>query len=185
MNLDDMTDSFDRIIRAVGEDVSRDGLQKTPARAAQAFAYLTEGYNQNLEELVNGAIFPSDNDEMVIVRDIEFYSLCEHHLLPFIGSANVAYIPDGKVIGLSKIARIIDMFARRFQIQENMTKEIADAVMSVTNAKGVAVNLNARHMCMMMRGVGKQNSSMTTSVMLGTFRESQSTRNEFLQLIKS
>lgn len=185
MSLDDMTDSFDRIIRAVGEDVSREGLQKTPARAAQAFAYLTEGYNQNLEELVNGAIFPSDNDEMVIVRDIEFYSLCEHHLLPFLGRANVAYIPNGKVIGLSKIARIIDMYARRLQIQENMTKEIADAVMSVTDAKGVAVHMNARHMCMMMRGVGKQNSSMTTSVMLGTFRESQSTRNEFLQLIKS
>jgi len=184
MNIDEMTEAFGRIIRSVGEDVSRDGLQKTPERAAQAFAYLTEGYNQNLEELVNGAIFPSDNDEMVIVRDVEFYSLCEHHLLPFIGRANVAYIPDGTVIGVSKIARIIDMYARRFQIQENMTKEIADAVLSVTGAKGVAVHITANHLCMMMRGVGKQNSSMSTSVMLGSFRKSQSTRNEFLQLIR-
>lgn len=184
MNIDDMTASFEQIIRSVGEDETREGLKKTPERAAQAFAFLTEGYNQNLQELVNGAIFPSDNDEMVIVRDVEFYSLCEHHLLPFIGRANVAYIPNGKVIGLSKIARIIDMYARRFQIQENMTKEIADAVMSVTSAKGVAVHITANHLCMMMRGVGKQNSSMSTSVMLGTFRESQPTRNEFLQLIR-
>ncbi|SEO97302.1 GTP cyclohydrolase I FolE [Aquisalimonas asiatica] len=184
MSIDDMTASFEQIIRSVGEDVTRDGLEKTPERAAQAFAFLTEGYNQNLQELVNGAIFPSDNDEMVIVRDVEFYSLCEHHLLPFIGRANVAYIPNGKVIGLSKIARIIDMYARRFQIQENMTKEIADAVMSVTDAKGVAVHITANHLCMMMRGVGKQNSSMSTSVMLGTFRDSQPTRNEFLQLIR-
>ncbi|MDN3517140.1 GTP cyclohydrolase I FolE [Aquisalimonas lutea] len=184
MNLDEMTTSFEQIIRAAGEDPSREGLQKTPVRAAEAFSFLTEGYNQNLEELVNGAIFPSDNDEMVIVRDVEFYSLCEHHLLPFIGRANVAYIPNGKVLGLSKIARIVDMYARRLQIQETMTKEIADAVMQVTDAKGVAVHLSARHLCMMMRGVGKQNSSMTTSVMLGTFREKQSTRNEFLQLIQ-
>lgn len=185
MSIDDMSQAFEGIIRAAGEDPERDGLRKTPQRAAEAFGFLTEGYSQDLQELVNGAIFPSDNDEMVIVRDVEFYSLCEHHLLPFIGRANVAYIPDGKVIGLSKIARIVDMYARRLQIQENMTKDIADAVMSVTEAKGVAVHLEARHLCMMMRGVGKQNSSMTTSVMLGSFRSQQSTRNEFLQLIRS
>jgi len=184
MNIDHMAESFKDIIESIGEDVSREGLKKTPERAAKAFAFLTEGYNQNIETLINGAIFPSDNDEMVIVRDVEFYSLCEHHLLPFIGRANVAYIPDGKVIGLSKIARIVDMYARRFQIQENMTKEIADTIMEVTGGKGVAVHINANHLCMMMRGVGKQNSSMSTSVMLGTFRESQSTRNEFLQLIR-
>ncbi|MFO7857729.1 MAG: GTP cyclohydrolase I FolE [Ectothiorhodospiraceae bacterium] len=185
MSTDDMSQAFEAIIRAAGEDPEREGLHKTPQRAAEAFGFLTEGYQQDLDELVNGAIFPSDNDEMVIVRDVEFYSLCEHHLLPFIGRANVAYLPDGKVIGLSKIARIVDMYARRLQIQENMTKDIADAIMSVTGAKGVAVHLEARHLCMMMRGGGKQNSSMTTSVMLGSFRSQQSTRNEFLQLIRS
>jgi len=180
----DMAHHFEQIITAVGEDVQREGLTKTPARAAKAFEFLTEGYTQDLHELVNGAIFESDNDEMVIVRNIELYSLCEHHMLPFIGHANVAYIPDGKVIGLSKIARIVDMFARRLQIQENMTRQIADALQEVTNAKGVGVQITARHMCMMMRGVQKQNSSMSTSVMLGAFRKSQSTRNEFLQLIQ-
>lgn len=180
----DMALSFERIITALGEDVEREGLVKTPARAAKAFEFLTEGYHQDLHELVNGAVFDSDNDEMVIVRDIELYSLCEHHLLPFIGHANVAYIPDGKVIGLSKIARIVDMFSRRLQIQENMTRQIADALQEVTNARGVAVQITARHMCMMMRGVQKQNSAMSTSVMLGAFRNSQSTRNEFLQLIR-
>jgi GTP cyclohydrolase IA len=181
---DNITRCFQEIISALGEDISRDGLLKTPARAASAFRFLTEGYSQNLEELVNEAIFPSDNDEMVIVKDIEFYSLCEHHVLPFIGRANVAYIPNGRVIGLSKIARIVDMFSRRLQIQENMTREIAEALQSVTDARGVAVQISASHMCMMMRGVQKQNSSMSTSVMLGAFRDSQSTRNEFLQLIR-
>lgn len=180
----DMALCFEQIITALGEDVEREGLVKTPARAAKAFEFLTEGYHQDLHELVNGAVFESDNDEMVIVRDIELYSLCEHHLLPFIGHANVAYIPNGKVIGLSKIARIVDMFARRLQIQENMTRQIADALQEVTDARGVAVQITARHMCMMMRGVQKQNSAMSTSVMLGAFRKSQSTRNEFLQLIR-
>ncbi len=180
----DMAHCFEQIIAAVGEDIHREGLVKTPARAAQAFEYLTMGYRQNLDELVNGAVFASDSDEMVIVKGIELYSLCEHHLLPFIGQANVAYIPNGRVIGLSKIARIVDMYARRFQIQENLTREIAEAVQNVTDAKGVAVQINARHMCMMMRGVGKQNSEMSTSVMLGAFRQSQNTRNEFLQLIR-
>src|SRR5690606_15518669 len=138
---------------------------------------------QSLEEIVNGALFESDNDEMVIIKDIELYSLCEHHLLPFIGKAHVAYIPTGKVLGLSKVARIVDMFARRLQIQENLTKQIADAVQSVTHAAGVAVVVEAKHMCMMMRGVEKQNSVMSTSVMLGAFRESYNTRHEFLQLI--
>ncbi|MCP1674052.1 GTP cyclohydrolase I [Natronocella acetinitrilica] len=180
----DMAQCFEHIITGVGEDVRREGLVKTPARAAQAFEYLTRGYGQDLDELVNGAVFSSDSDEMVIVKGIEFYSLCEHHLLPFIGQANVAYIPNGKVIGLSKIARIVDMYARRLQIQENLTREVAEAVLRVTEANGVAVQMNARHMCMMMRGVGKQNSEMSTSVMLGAFRDSQNTRNEFLQLIR-
>ncbi|WP_132885320.1 GTP cyclohydrolase I FolE, partial [Pseudomonas aeruginosa] len=145
--------------------------------------YLCHGYGQTLEEIVNGALFASDNDEMVIVRDIELYSLCEHHLLPFIGKAHVAYIPTGKVLGLSKVARIVDMFARRLQIQENLTRQIAEAVRQVTSAAGVAVVIEAQHMCMMMRGVEKQNSQMFTSVMLGAFRDSNTTRQEFLQLI--
>ncbi|WP_440996240.1 GTP cyclohydrolase I FolE [Arhodomonas sp. SL1] len=175
---------FEQIITGIGEDVSREGLEKTPERAAKAFAYLTEGYTQNLSELINGALFESDLDEMIIVRDIELYSLCEHHLLPFFGRAQVAYIPNGRVLGLSKVARIVDMFARRLQIQEQLTRDIAEAVQEVTGARGVAVQIEARHLCMMMRGVAKQNSEMSTSVMLGTFRESQSTRNEFLQLIR-
>jgi len=146
--------------------------------------FLTQGYHQSLDELVNDAMFESDNDEMVIVRDIEFYSLCEHHVLPFFGHAQVGYIPDGRVIGLSKIARIVDMYARRLQIQENLAREVAEALQRVTAAKGVAVQMDARHMCMMMRGVSKQNAEMSSSVMLGTFRESVSTRNEFLQLIR-
>ncbi|HBO8018872.1 TPA: GTP cyclohydrolase I FolE, partial [Pseudomonas aeruginosa] len=149
----------------------------------KAMQYLCHGYGQTLEEIVNGALFASDNDEMVIVRDIELYSLCEHHLLPFIGKAHVAYIPTGKVLGLSKVARIVDMFARRLQIQENLTRQIAEAVRQVTSAAGVAVVIEAQHMCMMMRGVEKQNSQMFTSVMLGAFRDSNTTRQEFLQLI--
>ncbi|BBB29579.1 GTP cyclohydrolase I FolE [Neptunomonas japonica] len=178
-----MEKAYATIIEQVGEDLSREGLVDTPARAAKAMAYLTRGYQQNLEEVVNNALFPSDNSEMVLVKDIELYSLCEHHLLPFIGKAHVAYIPDGKVIGLSKIARIVDMYARRLQIQENMTKEIAEAIMSMTGAKGVGVVIEAKHMCMMMRGVEKQNGSMKTSMMLGTFRSKPETRSEFLSLL--
>lgn len=178
-----LPDHYREILVGLGEDPDREGLQDTPKRAAKAMQYLCHGYTQNVEEIVNGALFASDNDEMVIVADIELYSLCEHHLLPFIGKAHVAYIPTGKVLGLSKIARIVDMFARRLQIQENLTREIAEAIERVTGAAGVAVVIEAKHMCMMMRGVEKQNSVMNTSVMLGAFRSSSSTRMEFLQLI--
>ncbi|MCX4024872.1 GTP cyclohydrolase I FolE [Endozoicomonas sp. SM1973] len=179
-----MEQAFSKIIEAIGEDVSRPGLKDTPARAAKAMQFLTRGYQQSLEEVVNDALFPSDNDEMVLVKDIELYSLCEHHLLPFIGKCHVAYLPTGNVLGLSKVARIVDMFARRLQIQENMTRQIAETIEQVTNAKGVAVVIEAKHMCMMMRGVEKQNSVMKTSVMLGQFRKSENTRFEFLSLIK-
>ncbi|MEX0371847.1 GTP cyclohydrolase I FolE [Spiribacter roseus] len=180
----DLDHYFEQIITGLGEDPSRGGLEKTPYRAARAMEYLTQGYHQSLDELVNGAMFESDNDEMVIVRDIEFYSLCEHHVLPFFGHAQVGYIPDGRVIGLSKIARVVDMYARRLQIQENLAREVAEAIQQVTQARGVAVQMDAQHMCMMMRGVSKQNAEMSSSVMLGTFRESVSARNEFLQLIR-
>ncbi len=181
--LEALTAHYRGIIEGVGEDALRDGLKDTPTRAAKAMSFLTRGYRQNLEDIVNGAVFESDNDEMVVIRDIELYSLCEHHLLPFIGKAHVAYLPDGKVLGLSKFARIVDMFARRLQIQENMTLQIAEAIEEVTNAQGVAVVIEAKHMCMMMRGVEKQNSSMTTSVMRGAFRTHLPTREEFLRYI--
>jgi len=180
-----MEHEYTRIIEALGEDVSREGLRDTPARAAKAMKFLTRGYTQTLEEVVNGALFPSDNSEMVLVKDIELYSMCEHHLLPFVGKAHVAYIPQGSVIGLSKIGRIVDMFARRLQIQENMTKQIAEAIMQVTHAAGVGVVIEAQHMCMMMRGIEKQNAIMKTSMMLGSFRENLATRNEFMALIRS
>ncbi|MFI8479931.1 GTP cyclohydrolase I FolE [Pseudomonas sp. NPDC078700] len=180
---DQLPSHYREILIGVGENPEREGLLDTPERAAKAMQYLCHGYAKNLDEVVNGALFASDSDEMVIVKDIELYSLCEHHLLPFIGKAHVAYIPTGKVLGLSKIARIVDMYARRLQIQENLTRQIADAIQSVTNAAGVAVVIEAQHMCMMMRGVEKQNSAMNTSVMLGAFRESYNTRHEFLQLI--
>jgi len=175
---------YQSIITELGEDPQRDGLLNTPMRAAKAMQFLTRGYQQDLDTVVNGAIFESDNDEMVIVKNIELYSLCEHHLLPFIGKCHVAYLPTGKVIGLSKIARIVDMYARRLQIQENMTKQIAEAILQVTNASGVGVIVEAKHMCMMMRGVEKQNSVMTTSVMLGAFRNETATRMEFLDLVR-
>jgi GTP cyclohydrolase I len=167
----------------LGEDVSRGGLVDTPQRAAKAMQFLTDGYQKDLDGVVNGAIFEADTDEMVIIQDIEFYSLCEHHILPFIGRCHIAYLPNGKVLGLSKFARIVDMFARRLQIQEGLTKQIADAVQKVTGATGVGVIMEGKHMCMMMRGVQKQNSSMITSVMLGSMRTSDATRNEFLRLI--
>lgn len=181
---EELAKHYKAILSELGEDPEREGLLDTPTRASKAMSFLTKGYKENLDGLVNGAIFESDNDQMVLVKDIELYSLCEHHLLPFIGKCHIAYIPSGKVLGLSKFARIVDMFARRLQIQENLTKQIADAVLSVTKARGVAVVIESKHMCMMMRGVEKQNSSMHSSVMLGAFRESQATRNEFLSLIK-
>ena len=183
MEIEKIKTHYAGIIAGVGEDLEREGLLKTPERAAKAMAYLCRGYEQNLESVVNNAVFSSSNDDMVIVKDIELYSLCEHHVLPFIGRAHVAYLPRGKVIGLSKIARIVDMYARRLQIQENLTVQIADAISEVIQPAGVAVTIEAEHLCMKMRGVEKQNSTMKTSVMLGTFRESQATRMEYLQLV--
>ncbi len=175
--------SFLEILGAVGEDPQREGLLKTPSRAARALEFLTAGYRQSLDEIVNDAIFGSEASEIVLVKDIELYSMCEHHLLPFIGKAHVAYIPSGKVVGLSKVARIVDMFARRLQIQENLTTQIADALMHILHPLGVGVVVEAKHLCMMMRGVEKQNSVMTTSCLLGSFKEDARTRSEFLALL--
>ncbi len=183
-SVESMATHYRELLSGLGEDVQREGLVDTPTRAVKALKYLTRGYHLDLEEIVNNALFASDNDEMVLLKDIELYSLCEHHVLPVIGKAHVAYLPNGRVIGLSKIARIVDMFAARLQIQENMTRQIAEAIMKVTQARGVGVVVEARHMCMTMRGIEKQNSSMTTSVMLGAFREDPRTREEFLDLIR-
>ncbi len=174
---------YGRLIQAIGEDLEREGLRGTPRRAAAALRYLTSGYHQTLENVLGGAVFEAESEDMVIVRDIELYSLCEHHLLPFVGKCHVGYLPRGKVIGLSKVARIVEMYARRLQIQERLTKQIADAIQKAIAPRGVAVVVEAKHLCMMMRGVEKQNSVMTTSAMLGIFRESISTRSEFLNLI--
>jgi GTP cyclohydrolase I len=179
-----MEDQYRAIIEAIGENPDREGLLRTPHRAARAMEFLTQGYELDINEIVNEAIFASTNDEMVIVRDIELYSLCEHHLLPFIGKCHVAYLPAGKVIGLSKIPRIVDMYARRLQIQENLTKQIGECLAEVTGAVGVAVVIEAKHLCAMMRGVEKQNSAMITSMMLGRFRDDPRTRQEFLTLIR-
>jgi GTP cyclohydrolase I len=180
-----MEELYREMIKNLGEDPSRDGLVDTPVRAAKAMSFLTRGYQQTIEEIVNGALFDSETSEMIVVKDIEMYSMCEHHLLPFIGKCHVAYVPTGKVLGLSKVARIVDMYARRLQIQENLTKQIADAIEKVTNASGVGVIVEAQHMCMMMRGVEKQNSLMKTSVMSGSFRADSVTRAEFLSLISN
>ena len=179
-----MEQHWAKIIEAVGEDLERPGLADTPKRAAKAFEFLTRGYHQSVDEVVNEALFPSESSEMILVQDVELYSLCEHHLLPFIGKCHVAYIPTGKVIGLSKVARIVDVFARRLQIQEALTTQIAETIMQVTEAEGVGVIIEAQHMCMMMRGVEKQNSSMKTSAMMGSFRDEQKTRDEFLSLLQ-
>lgn len=180
-----MEENFYQIIKALGEDTERGGLKKTPQRAAKAMRFLTQGYHQSIDQIVNGALFESDNDEMILIKNIELYSLCEHHLLPFIGKCHVAYVPQGRILGLSKIARIVDMFARRLQVQETLTKQIAKTINQVTNAKGVGVVIEAQHLCMMMRGIEKQNSVMTTSVMLGLLRKDSSTRSEFLSLIRN
>lgn len=179
-----MQNEIRTILAELGEDPRRQGLVKTPERVEKAFRYLTRGYGKTLEEVVNGALFDADGDDMVIVRDIEFFSMCEHHMLPFCGKCHVGYIPTGKVLGVSKIARIVEMYARRFQLQERLTRQIAEAVMTVTGAEGVGVVMEAQHLCMQMRGVEKQHSVMTTSSALGSFRREAATRNEFLRLIK-
>jgi GTP cyclohydrolase I len=179
-----MQNYFASIIKHIGEDPNRNGLRDTPRRAAKAFDFLTRGYHQKLDDVINGALFESDCNEMILVKNIELYSMCEHHMLPFIGKCYVAYLPNGKVLGLSKVARIVDMFARRLQIQENLTTQIATTLMEVTQAKGVGVIIEAQHMCMMMRGVEKQNSIMTTSAMLGILKTNPATRAEFLSLVK-
>ncbi len=180
-----MQDQFKKIIEALGEDPNREGLLNTPKRAAKAMEFLTQGYKQSVDEIVNGALFESSNDEMIMVKNIELYSLCEHHLLPFTGKCHVGYLPNGKIIGLSKIARIVDMHARRLQVQENLTAEIAHTIYDITGAKGVGVVIEAQHFCMMMRGVEKQNSIMATSMMLGVLRDDPRTRAEFLSLVKN
>ncbi len=182
--MQNLSDHYHALLTEIGENPERDGLKKTPERAARAMQFLTKGYHEDLAEIINGAIFESDNDEMVIVKNIELYSLCEHHLLPFIGKCHVAYMPRGKVIGVSKIARIVEHFARRLQIQENLTKQIATTMLEVTQGLGAAVIIEAQHLCMMMRGVEKQNSVLTTSMMLGIFRDNMRTRSEFLALVK-
>lgn len=176
-------ESFRTLLRGAGEDIGREGLRGTPQRAAKAFEFLTQGYRQSAEQLLNRAVFESKNRDMVMVRDIEFYSLCEHHILPFYGKVHVAYLPDGQVIGLSKIPRIVDMFARRLQIQENLTEQVATCIAEVTRARGVAVVIEARHMCMLMRGVEKQSASMVTSTLLGDFKDNALLRQEFLRMI--
>jgi GTP cyclohydrolase I len=180
-----MDDAFKKLIEQCGEDVTRESLQKTPKRAAEAFAFLTSGYDQSLEEIVNGALFPSETSGMVIVKDIECYSLCEHHMLPFVGKVHVGYVPDKHIIGLSKIARIVDMFARRLQVQERLGQQICDALDSALKPKGIGVMIEAEHFCMMMRGVEKQHSKAVTSQLKGLMKEDARTRDEFLRLIGS
>ena len=175
--------SYQTILTQLGEDTDREGLLDTPSRAAKAMRAITEGYQQSLSDIVNDAVFESGTDEMVVVKNIELYSMCEHHMLPFVGKCHIAYLPEKKVIGLSKLARITEMYARRLQIQENLTEQIARAVGEVTGARGVGVIVEAKHFCMMMRGVEKQNSVMKTSMMLGTFRTDHRTRTEFLNLV--
>ena len=176
---------YENLISEIGEDASRDGLLKTPERAAKAMQFLTKGYHENPEEILRSAMFREDYSEMVVVKDIELYSLCEHHLLPFFGKAHIAYIPQGHIVGLSKIPRIVDAFARRLQVQERLTMEIRDCIHEVLRPSGVAVVIEARHLCMQMRGVEKQNSSTTTSAFVGEFLTNQTTRREFLSLISA
>jgi GTP cyclohydrolase IA len=180
-----MQDLITRLLEAVGEDPTREGLVKTPERVARSMEYLTSGYRTDIDDVLNGALFTVDYNEMVIVRDIDFYSLCEHHLLPFFGKCHVAYIPNGKVIGLSKVPRLVDMFARRLQLQERMTNQIAETIRETIQPLGVAVVCEGTHLCMAMRGVEKQQSTTVTSAMLGAFRNDARTRGEFLQLIKT
>ncbi len=179
-----MQEEIRKLLIEIGENPDREGLLDTPKRVEKSLMFLTRGYRQNLEDVVNGALFQAESDDMVIVRDIEFFSMCEHHMLPFFGKCHVGYIPNGKIIGVSKVARIVDMFASRLQIQERMTREISQALLSILNATGVGVVIEAQHLCMQMRGVEKQHSVMTTSSMLGSFRRELATRNEFTRLIR-
>ena len=178
-----LVENYRSTINELGEDPEREGLLKTPERVAKAMQYMTQGYNMDAKAILNSAKFHEAYSEMVIVKDIELYSMCEHHMLPFFGKAHIAYIPDGVITGLSKIARVVDCFARRLQVQERMTHQILDVIQETLNPLGVAVVIEAKHLCMMMRGVEKQNSVMKTSAMLGSFRDNQATRNEFLSLI--
>ncbi len=177
-------DLYRELLRRMGEDPDRDGLARTPERMERSTAFLTQGYAQTVEQVLHGALFDVDYDEMVIVKDVEFYSQCEHHLLPFFGKAHIAYVPQGKVVGLSKLPRLVDVFARRLQVQERLTRQIADAITDAIHPQGVAVILEAQHLCMMMRGVEKQHSHTTTSAMLGVFKTQLQTRTEFLSLIR-
>jgi GTP cyclohydrolase I len=185
MNIEKTKNLIRELLIEIGEDPDREGLIKTPERVAKAYEFLARGYKQNVDEIMNKAIFTEKYDEMVIVKDIDFYSMCEHHLLPFFGKAHIAYIPNGKIIGLSKIPRLVDLFARRLQVQERLTQQIADTLNEYLKPEGVGVVIEAMHMCMMMRGVEKQNSIATTSAMHGSFKEDERTRSEFLRLIKS
>jgi GTP cyclohydrolase I len=173
------------ILKAIGENPDREGLLKTPARVARAYEYLTSGYKQDIKKVLNGAVYEEKYNEMVIVKDIDFFSLCEHHLLPFYGRCHVAYLPNGRILGLSKVPRIVEVFSRRLQVQERLTQQIADTLYDCLKPNGVAVVTEAKHLCMMMRGVEKQNSVATTSAMLGVFRDDEKTRGEFLRLISS
>ena len=179
-----MIDAIRQILVDIGEDPSRDGLRKTPERVSKSFEYLTGGYKQNADDVLNGALFDVPYDEMVIVKDIELFSLCEHHLLPFFGKCHVAYLPDKKIVGLSKLPRLVDMYARRLQVQERLTLEIAETINEKIHPRGVAVVIEAQHLCMIMRGIEKQHSVAVTSSMLGAFKEDQNTRSEFLSLIR-
>ena len=181
---DNVKELTKKLLIEIGENPDREGLLNTPLRVAKAWDFLSKGYKQDIDEIINNAIFEEEYDQMVVVKDIEFYSMCEHHLLPFFGVAHIAYIPNGKIIGLSKIPRILDMFARRLQVQERMTQEVAGMLQSKLNPRGVAVIIEAQHMCMQMRGVEKKNSYMSTSAMLGTFRNDDKTRKEFLHLVE-